>query len=175
MADFAFKSVGKTASQIATSPVSNISALSINATAAGSMDLNATALLPIGIKTPLKTGKDDLFSMHYSIQDQVHDNLRNLLLTNWGERVGFYNFGANLRELTTEIENIEAFDEAAIERIRNAVTKWMPFVTLKEFSSKIDNMENPQTKTGVVKIMITYSVPQLGLDNKALQISLYVT
>ena len=28
--------------------------------------------------------------------------------------------------------------------------------------------------TGIVKISITYSVPQLGVENKALQISLYV-
>ena len=110
--------------------------------------------------------------MTYLVSEQVHDNLRNLLLTNWGERLGFYNFGANLRELTSELSNIDAFDEEAISRIRSAVTKWMPFVVLKDFVSEIDNERN--INTGIVKISITYSVPQLGVENKALQISLYV-
>jgi len=128
--------------------------------------------LPIGLKTPLRLDDKNLFAMHYEVADQVHDNLRNLLLTNWGERVGFYTFGANLRELTTELSSLDAFDEAAIERIRNAVSTWMPFVTLNDFVSEIDNQTNK--KIGIIKIKITYNVPQLNIQNRSLQVSLYV-
>ena len=109
--------------------------------------------------------------MHYNVADQVHDNLRNLLLTNWGERLGFYEFGANLRELTTEITTVDAFDEAAIARIRDAVTKWMPFVNLKDFVSEIDSQNNEHT--GIIRITITYNIPQLGIENKALKLTLF--
>lgn len=153
MGTYSFKSSGKSAEQL------NIETL-------------ARTALPIGIRTPLRLDDKNLFAMHYNIADQVHDNLRNLLLTNWGERVGLYDFGANLQELTTELSNIDSFDEEAINRIRNAVNKWMPFVALNDFVSEIDNEAN--ANTGIVKITITYSISQLGVENKALQIKLYV-
>lgn len=136
------------------------------------IEIPVRTALPIGIQTPLRLDDKNLFAMHYSVVEQVHDNLRNLLLTNWGERVGLYDFGANLQELTTELSNIDAFDEEAISRIRNATSKWMPFVSLNEFVSETDNENN--ANTGIVKITITYNIPELGVENKALQIKLYV-
>ena len=153
MASFNFKSSGKSSTASINSAISTISS-------------------PIGVKTPLQLGDKDIFAMHYNLADQVHDNLRNLLLTNWGERLGFYYFGANLRELTTEISNIDTFDELAIQRIKDACSSWMPFVNLKNFVSKID--DSSDNKTGVIKITITYSIPQLFIENRALQISLFV-
>ena len=151
MASFNFKSSGKTSTQ-------------------KTLEQPFTKI-PVGIKTPLTLGENDVFSMHYDTADQVHDNLRNLLLTNWGERVGFYYFGANLRKLTTEISDIDQFDDAAISNIRDAVTRWMPFVSLKDFSSSVDHTSN--IDTGIVKIKITYSIPQLGVEDRSLQVTLY--
>ena len=82
-----------------------------------------------------------------------------------------YYFGANLRELTTEISNLDDFDESAIERIRNAVQRWMPFVSLKDFSSAADNVNN--SSTAIVKITLTYSVPEISTEIRSLQIVLY--
>lgn len=127
---------------------------------------------PIGIATPLRLGDDGLFSMHYNNVDQIHDNLRNLLLTNWGERLGSYYFGANLKPLTSEVSTIDAFEDEAIERIRAAVSKWMPYVTLKNFISNFDNQEN--INVGILKFAITYSVPRISVEDKSLQISLYL-
>lgn len=127
---------------------------------------------PVGIKTPLRLNDNNLFAMHYDNADQVHDNLRNLLLTNWGERLGFYYFGANLRDLTSELSSLDAFDSEAIQRIKDSVSTWMPFVSLKDFSSRFDREENENV--GILKIAITYNVPQLKIENRALQISLHV-
>jgi phage baseplate assembly protein W len=153
MGTYSFKSSGKSAEQL-------------------NIELPKRTILPIGIRTPLRLDDKNLFAMHYNVADQIHDNLRNLLLTNWGERIGFYDFGANLQELTTELSNIDAFDEEAINRIKNSVSKWMPFVSLNNFVSEVDNERNKNA--GIIKIAITYSVPELGVENKALQISLYV-
>jgi phage baseplate assembly protein W len=127
---------------------------------------------PVGIKTPLRLNDNNLFAMHYDNADQVHDNLRNLLLTNWGERLGFYYFGANLRDLTSELSSLDAFDNEAIQRIKDSVSTWMPFVSLKDFSSRFDREENENV--GILKIAITYNVPQLKIENRALQISLHI-
>jgi len=58
--------------------------------------------VPIGIKTPLELsdGKSSLFRVHFQPRDQISDNLRNLVVTNFGERLGRYDFGANLGSLT---------------------------------------------------------------------------
>jgi|694.fasta_scaffold50636_2 phage baseplate assembly protein W len=152
MGSFNFKSSGKLASQPTTA-------------------VEQTFLQPIGIKTPLQVSDKDIYAMHYSLADQIHDNLKNLLLTNWGERLGSYYFGANLRELTSEISNLDAFDELAITRIRSAVEKWMPFVSLKDFSSSADNVNN--FSTAIVKITITYTVPKISTEIRSLQIVLY--
>jgi phage baseplate assembly protein W len=118
---------------------------------------------PIGIKTPLEIGleRDGLFRMHRNIEDTISDNLRNLLLTNHGERLFRYDYGANLRELVFELGTEEG-DFEAINRIRNAVSTYLPFVNLQTFES----VQTPQTYTEPSKVIIkvTYSVP--GLNNK---------
>jgi phage baseplate assembly protein W len=129
--------------------------------------------IPIGIKTPLRlSDKLGLLEMNHSLEDQIADNFRNLLQTNWGERVGLYNFGANLRPLMTEFVSQEDFDFAAVERIRNAVATWMPFIDLIDFSSETDRIENQST--GVIKITITYNIPSLRVVDKKIQTVLYV-
>lgn len=127
---------------------------------------------PIGIKTPLRFGNQEgIFAMHYALVDQMHDNFRNLVLTNWGERLGLYDFGANLRPLTTELVSSDDFDAQAIERIAGAVQRWMPFITLETFESKIDRLNN--RNTAVIKITIIYNIPSLSVFQKALEVTLY--
>jgi len=154
MAVYSFKSVGKTQQNVEDESLE-------------------TSQIPYGIKTPLKIGaKDGILEMNYSLEEQFADNLRNLLLTNWGERLGLYNFGANLRPLTTEFVSQDNFDNEAVNRIKDAVDTWMPFIDLEDFSSEVDRMDN--RNTGVIKVNITYNIPNLDVYKKGLQIVLYV-
>ena len=84
--------------------------------------------VPLGIVTPLRPGigRSDLFEMHFDPVAQLSDNLRNLILTNHGERLGRYNYGANLRPLLTELGAKEDFDAEAMRKIINAVNNWLP-------------------------------------------------
>lgn len=132
-------------------------------------------VVPIGFKTPLQLGygaQDGIFSMHSSLPDQLHDNLRNLLLTNWGEHLGIYDMGANLRPLVTEFTTQDDFDAQAVQRIKAAVTRWMPFISLEDFLSEVDRTENKHT--GVIRITVTYIIPALNTGKRALQVTLYV-
>jgi phage baseplate assembly protein W len=154
MGSFSFKSSGTTKAQQA-------------------LDKLINSPTPIGIKTPLQLGSQEgIFAMTYNLADQVHDNLRNLLMTNWGERLGLYDFGCNLRPLVTEFTTTDNFDAAAIERISTSVTRWMPFVNLENFISEVDRTENKNT--GVIRITITYSITALSVTKRALQVTLYV-
>jgi phage baseplate assembly protein W len=154
MGSYSFKSVGKTKEQIV-------------------IDQLVKSTQPIGIKTPLKLGSTEgILAMHYSLADQVHDNFRNLLLTNWGERLQQYSLGANLGPLLSDYATQDNFDSAAITRINAAVQKWMPYLNLLDYLSEVDNTES--RSIGVVRLTITYGIPSLQVEKRALQLTLKV-
>jgi phage baseplate assembly protein W len=136
-----------------------------------------------GIKTPIEigTGRSGIFEMHFNAVSQAEDNLRNLILTNHGERLGNHGYGANLRTLTTEVSSIDDFDTIAMERIRNAVTKHMPFVELSSFSSDFGGTSGASAgpSDGVpagmtrINMRIKYRIPQLRSPERAIEISMY--
>ena len=130
-----------------------------------------STLKPIGIKTPLALADDDLLKMNYSLSAQLSDNLHNLIMTNWGERLGFYDFGANLRPLMSDMVSQEDFDTQAIERIRSAVKRWMSYIELEDFLSEVDRTQNRHT--AVINLTITYSIPSINVNSKKLQVILY--
>jgi phage baseplate assembly protein W len=129
--------------------------------------------IPIGIKTPLEINQGegaDILVTYETLEETVQDNLRNLLLTNWGERLGLYDFGANLRPLMSELVSLEDFDSSAIERISSAVSRWMPYVSLDNYTSSTVRENNRNLAR--INIQITYNVPTLGVTNKLLEINL---
>lgn len=128
---------------------------------------------PIGIKTPMKLGQgsEGIFAMHYSIANQIRDNLRNLILTNHGERLGLYDFGANLQELTLELTS-EVFDQELLIRINTAVSKYMPFIALDRLERTIDNLDN--ANVAKIGLEILYSVPSLNITNQTVKATFYI-
>ena len=135
--------------------------------------LDTSTQMPIGIKTPLElgSGKDGLFNMNWDIGSVVADNLKNLLLTNHGDRLGMYDFGANLQELVMELGS-EDFDTEAIFRIQQAVNKYMPYVTLDTFETSTDHGA-ATSGLAAVAIKVMYSVPKLAISNKGIIVTLY--
>jgi phage baseplate assembly protein W len=129
---------------------------------------------PIGIKTPVEPdpSENGIFLMNTDIKAQVADNLRNLILTNWGERLGNYFLGANLRPLLVDFSSKDDFDQEAMVRINTAISRWMPFVTPVAFESVVDNVNN--VYTGIVKLTLIYSVTSLGINNAKLEVTLFV-
>ena len=110
--------------------------------------------------------------MHFTNAGQIKDNFRNLVQTNFGERVGLYTFGANLIELVGELASKEDFDSEAMLRIKNAATKWMPFVELETFESKF--IEPSKTPDGLAHIVmtITYNVVKLSIIKDQIQVTI---
>lgn len=133
------------------------------------------SILPIGIKTPVNFGgnSEGLFQMHTDIKEVVHDNLRNLLLTNHGERLAIYDLGANLHPLCAEYTTKESFDSEAMIRINTAVSRYMPFVTLIGFESRAERTDIEHTAK--IVIFILYSVPQINVIERGLELILAVT
>ena len=158
MGKFTFKSVGQTQTQNQTNQIT-------------------TSQTPIGIVTPPREADDgSLIQVTYSLADQVRYNLHDLILTNWGERLGLYDFGANLKPLCSEYQTQDDFDNNAMERIRTAIAKWMPYVELEDYISTIDSVPDKRSTyiSRHVKLTITYSVSQLNIQRQGLVITLNV-
>ena len=101
----------------------------------------ADTLRPIGILTPLRLAQGDrssLFEQSFDIVDQITDNFRNMLLTSPGERLGRFDFGAGLRNLTFEmVAQNEDYEAIIMEQIKESVDKFMPYINLKTMSIAI--------------------------------------
>ena len=123
------------------------------------VDVNAS--MPIGIKTPMEMGYDNSgpFRMHTNLEKQIKDNFRNMLQTNHGDRLMIYDFGANLASLAFDLTT-EAGDTSAINRIRNAASKYMPFINLSTFESV--KKANDDSGLASVGIRITYTIPTIS-------------
>ena len=127
--------------------------------------------LPIGIVTPLQLGDGNhLFKMHTDLTSQISDNLRNIVLTNHGERLGLYDFGANLQDLTFDLGSKEG-DQEAMSRIKAACGKYLPYMSLDGFASETEYFNNKEVAK--VILFITYKIPRINSGQKGLKITLY--
>jgi len=133
---------------------------------------------PVGIKTPLRQSDplSGLFDMHFIHAHQIKDNFRNLLLTNWGERLGIYKFGCNLRPLAFELSAKDDFESEAMLRIQEQASKYMPYVELETFESDMQNQFSSVRPDGmtIVKLKVIYNVPKLRVIKDAINVSIYV-
>ena len=133
---------------------------------------------PVGIKTPLEigTGRSGVFQMHFDIADQLMDNLRNLILTNHGERLCSYDYGANLKPLTFDLTAKEDWDSEAMARINTAVTKFMPFIDLETFSSSLAGKKESAIIgewLTHIKLTLKFNIPKLGVTNRMMSVSMW--
>jgi|TARA_R100001129_G_scaffold182210_1_gene162480 phage baseplate assembly protein W len=105
----------------------------------------------IGIRFPLDHSPEGFFYKTKTIREQVKSNIRNLLLTEKGERVFQSNFGTNLKSLLFEqitpsgLENIE-------NDIRESLSTWLPYVNTNNLIVVQDDRNSNQ-----VLISLEYS------------------
>ena len=137
----------------------------------GSVD--TTEGRPIGLRVPMTLGTDSdgIFAMNFSLRQQIRENFRNMLLTNWGERLGLYNFGANLAPMTLEL-GTEDFDAEVSVRIKTATNRWMSYINLIEMQRTVENTDNQHTAK--IKLRIFYDVRRLGITRDAIELIFFI-
>lgn len=128
--------------------------------------------IPIGIKVPVELGDNNtgFLKMHTNIEKNLADNFRNMIMTNHGERIGQYDFGANLAELAFELGS-EDYDEESIRRIRKTTQKFMPYIQLLTFEPLVDRFDNKEVAK--VGVRITYKVNTLSKNEYAIEAIIY--
>ena len=147
---------------------------------------------PIGIKTPLEfsSGRkdEDFYKMHFNAADQIKDNFRNLLLTNFGERLCNAGLGANLKSLLYDASSLESIESEVIRRITITANKYIPIIEIKNIDIRtlgVDSetkdvkviQQNTSTNSpglfGIV-VFVKYDIPRLQTPNQAIEVVLTI-
>tara|TARA_R110002124_G_scaffold154151_3_gene321150 strand:+ start:785 stop:1288 length:504 start_codon:yes stop_codon:yes gene_type:complete len=131
----------------------------------------------VGIKTPLTNFRgDQIFDMHNDFIDQIKDNLRNLLLTNRGERLGLYNFGTNLSELVFEYQNRKDFTQEITKRIIESTKIYIPAIEIDNIevikTEKSNKFELNKRGLAGVNLRVDFSIPVARVTNQSIAVEL---
>jgi len=120
----------------------------------------------IGVSLPLGHGNEGFFAKTKTTLDQARHNIRNLLLTIKGERLGNPTFGSDLYRVLFEPDdgNIASSIE---EAIREAMGEWLPYINIKSIdvttSGELQNAVNVRID---FTINVDQKVAQLDLNLK---------
>lgn len=127
---------------------------------------------PFSVLTPLKFPNNvgDTFKVTTSVAEGVIENFKNMIMTNYGERLGKPDFGANLNSLLSERLSQEDWNSRLSNSIKNTTQKYMSYITVNSIASN----ELPSRNDGFsrVQVIIIYSILALGIENRRLDITL---
>ncbi len=112
-------------------------------------------LRSVSIAFPLRYGSTGAFEMTETTLDAIRVDLRLLLMTNHGERVIHYDFGANLRPIL--FSQGPDLKQRISDAITSAVDKWMPFVSINSMVIET-SADNPTVSPNGVHIDVDFSV-----------------
>lgn len=165
-----------------------------------------TQLVPIGLKTPLQLLQDseDLYQTHLAPEKQLKDNIKNFLLTNHGERLGRYDYGANLSIFLYEANSLTEteYKQAIVNQITNKLTNAFSGIVITDLEIDLkfndkkvetkstleqityhtrnfitkDESSNDRVSHGLAKVIIllTFAIPTLNLKNQKIETTLFV-
>jgi hypothetical protein len=106
----------------------------------------------VGVTLPLQSGKTGHFNQSKTIKEQVYSNMKNLILTAKGERLGQPEFGCNVNRIIFEPIS-ESTTGSIEESVRDAVSTWLSYVTLQNIYVSLDEQDNNK-----IVLSVEYSI-----------------
>lgn len=132
----------------------------------------------ISPKLPLHRDSEDGYALNKTRHEAIVQNLKNIVLTNPGERIMIPDFGAGVRHYLFEPNNVSVYPTVAANII-NEVERWLPFVEIIDI--QITNSTHIWTSGGKyeplpefrardigdyeLRIRILYNIEALGLNS----------
>ena len=114
----------------------------------------------VGLELPIKNNNTSDFALTKNSLQQSQHNLKNLLLTHIGERVGQPDFGSRLRALCFEQDDNELPEKIEVE-IKRAVNAWLPYINIISTTTLTE-----EGNANKIHVTITYSTT---LNSESLQ------
>ena len=112
----------------------------------------------INYRFPFRRSSRGAFATNNTTLDAVVDDLRILLLSNYGERPIHGDFGANLRSIVFDQEGDVL--RKAEDLILAAIDKWMPFVTVTSITVS-DSRTDTSVRSNEIRIKLIFEVGQI--------------
>ena len=132
-----------------------------------SNDLNEDTY--IGLELPLTHTRDGFFKRTKTALEQAKSNIKSLLLTNKGERLGNPTFGTNLLSLVFSQENTD-LESRVEEEIRAWMSEFLPFINIVSIET---NFSDTNKNVANVTLEFTLNVDVTSKDSLSLDLSTY--
>lgn len=109
----------------------------------------------IGLALPIGGANNGYFAVNYTTKNQIKSNLKNLILTEPGERLANPKFGTPLRKFIFEPYMEGDFEMGIENAITTAVSTYLPYVTIQSiiFDNNSDNKDKH-----LVNLELKYSI-----------------
>ena len=118
----------------------------------------------IGPKLPLRHSTEHgFYAGNVSYMEEIKQNLKNIVLTNPGERIGYPDFGVGLRHLLFE-PNTDNTLSTIKERIFSQVGEYLPLVEIEGvelYRKGSEQFPTFEVAENEVRVRIKYYVPEL--------------
>jgi phage baseplate assembly protein W len=119
----------------------------------------------IGVTLPIRLSQHGYFHQSKTLLEQTISNIKNLLLTVKGERVGQPTFGSDIYSIL--FENFDNdFTKKLEDAVKDSVSIWLPHVTIKSL------IVNASPKTNTVNLSIGFSVVTDPMATESLTLNL---
>jgi phage baseplate assembly protein W len=113
----------------------------------------------VGVSLPFTKGNNGFFAVTYTTKEQIKSDLKNLILTNRGERVMQPEFGCNLRQAI-----FEQIDEGFIQNeIETSIQRWLPFVIVNNIV--VDSDANSKDNNRI-SVKLDYTLSFAGNNSR---------
>tara|TARA_R100000008_G_scaffold12182_2_gene6099 strand:+ start:2220 stop:2678 length:459 start_codon:yes stop_codon:yes gene_type:complete len=123
----------------------------------------------IGLELPLTHTMNGFFNRTKTALEQARSNIKSLLLTNKGERLGNPTFGTNLLSLVFSQENTD-LESRVEEEIRAAMGEWLPFINIISIET---NFSDNNMSTAIVNLRFSLNVDLTAEEDLTLDLSTY--
>jgi len=118
----------------------------------------------IGLSQPFINGRFGYFNPTITSDERIKSNLKHLLLTNKGERIGHPNFGCDIyKTLFENINNVEFPFDTLQDRILNQITYWIRYINVGEVNISV-NEDNDNIIVISVQYISVYGEQEDSLD-----------
>lgn len=113
----------------------------------------------LGLSLPIQLGKEGYFATNMATIDQVSDNIRNLLLTQPGERRFNNEFGSSLYRLLFQQTDLEVNKNIIVDCVQRDIDRFLAGVLINDVKVQIatNQPENTDKNKIFISVVFTYN------------------
>jgi phage baseplate assembly protein W len=116
----------------------------------------------VGVSLPFTIGNNGFFAVTYTTKEQIKSNLKNLILTNRGERLMQPEFGCNLRQAIFEQIGPNTYNYIRSE-IENSIQRWLPYIIVNDVNVTSDTTATDNNR---INVRLDYTLAYAGNNSR---------